>query len=294
MFYRRKIIFALLEAFDGSVRADSIQSLLFLLTGQQKTPSFDFVPTAQGPYSFQLTADLGIMSNYGQVQKDVQAWIKTDPQNYTALLKEPDRKILAGLKPEYGHLTSAELLAIIFLTHPYYGLKSALAEELLSPAEMDAVKKTVQPNDATILYTIGYEGISLETYLNKLIVNDVKLLCDVRKNPLSMKFGFSKHQLEAACGRVNIDYVHIPDLGIDSEKRQNLVTQDDRDKLFRDYAKNTLNSNADAIYTVLNLLVKHRRIALTCFEADQCDCHRGTLAKAMMQLPEWEYALHHL
>jgi hypothetical protein len=43
--------------------------------------------------------------------------------------------------------------------------------------------------DTTVIYTLGYEGISLEAYINKLIKNDVKLLCDVRKNPLSRKFG---------------------------------------------------------------------------------------------------------
>ncbi|WP_200885350.1 DUF488 family protein [Jejuia pallidilutea] len=58
-------------------------------------------------------------------------------------------------------------------------------------------------NDIT-LFTIGYEGISLEHYLNKLIRNNIKLLCDVRKNALSMKYGFSKSQLKNACEGVCI------------------------------------------------------------------------------------------
>ena len=49
------------------------------------------------------------------------------------------------------------------------------------------------------LFTIGYEGISLETYINKLIINDVNVLCDVRKNAYSQKYGFSKQTLELAC-----------------------------------------------------------------------------------------------
>lgn len=55
----------------------------------------------------------------------------------------------------------------------------------------------------------------LEQYLNKLIENDVKVLCDVRRNPISMKFGFSKHQLIKACNGVGIEYKHIPEVGID-------------------------------------------------------------------------------
>ena len=34
------------------------------------------------------------------------------------------------------------------------------------------------------LPTIGYEGRSIDEYLNLLIKNNIKLLCDVRKNPI--------------------------------------------------------------------------------------------------------------
>ncbi len=34
-----------------------------------------------------------------------------------------------------------------------------------------------------------------------------------------MKFGFSKSQLQAACLGVEIEFVHIPQLGIESDKR---------------------------------------------------------------------------
>lgn len=34
------------------------------------------------------------------------------------------------------------------------------------------------------------------------------------KNPISMKYGFSKSQLQNACEGVGISYNHFPDLGI--------------------------------------------------------------------------------
>ena len=46
--------------------------------------------------------------------------------------------------------------------------------------------------------TIGYEGLSLEQYIVTLLINDVRVLCDVRKNAYSQKFGFSKNQLAKA------------------------------------------------------------------------------------------------
>ena len=84
----------------------------------------------------------------------------------------------------------------------------------------------------TIMFTIGYEGISLEEYLVRLIKNDVKVLVDVRNNPLSMKYGFSKSQLKKYCASLGIKYAHFPEVGIQSDQRQELNSQNDYNKLF--------------------------------------------------------------
>ncbi len=52
--------------------------------------------------------------------------------------------------------------------------------------------------------------------------NNIKTLCDVRKNLISRKRGFSKRQLEKAVRNIDIEYIHMPELGIASEKRRNL------------------------------------------------------------------------
>ncbi|MCS2389053.1 DUF488 domain-containing protein [Bacteroides thetaiotaomicron] len=61
------------------------------------------------------------------------------------------------------------------------------------------------------------------------------MLCDVRKNAYSQKYGFSKGQLEKACTGVGIKYIHIPQLGIESEQRQDLKSQKDYEILFESY-----------------------------------------------------------
>ena len=96
------------------------------------------------------------------------------------------------------------------------------------------------------------------------IINDVKLLCDVRKNSLSMKFGFSKTQLQKACDGLGIKYVHIPELGINSEHRQELNNQSDYDILFDMYKTEVLSETQDKQKSVLDLLNKYDRIALNC------------------------------
>ncbi|HTF06115.1 MAG TPA: DUF488 domain-containing protein [Bacteroidia bacterium] len=288
------MILALLESFGGEMNKISFQKLLFLFAQQQQIPAFDFVPYKQGCFSFQSYADMRTMLKYAQVSEEKEKWIKTDETSYIGQLKPGDQAVLTQISQSYRNSTANDLISLTYKNYPYYALKSIIAHKFLSSEEMSMVAKTVRANTKTILYTIGYEGVSLETYLNKLILNDVKVLCDVRKNPLSMKYGFSKTQLKNACEGLGIVYVHIPDLGIDSDKRQSLVTQNDYNRLFVQYERTTLKTNHDAVGEVFDLLLKHKRIALTCFEADQCQCHRGTLAKAISGLPEWKYELKHL
>jgi uncharacterized protein (DUF488 family) len=294
VFYRRKVILALLESFGGELGKISLQKLLLEFTQHQDKPSFFFVPYKQGCFSFQSYADMRTMIKYGMVSEGKDKWIKTDKTSYTDALSKRDKQTLLYVKSHFAKHTTDALISYTYKKYPYYAYKSTISHRFLNKNELQIVRETVPENRGTILYTIGYEGISLEQYLNKLIINGVTMLCDVRKNSLSMKYGFSKGQLSKACENLDIAYIHIPDLGIDSDKRQSLNSQSDYDRLFRSYERTTLQKERDAIYTVLDLLKKNKRIAITCFEAHHCQCHRGTLAKAITQLPEWRYELKHL
>ena len=294
MYYRRKVILALLETFNGEMDRISFQKLLFLFSCKQKQPSFNFVPYHMGCFSFQSYADLRTMIKYGQVSETPNSWIKIAEEKYSSQLSDEDQTLIAQLGEQFAGYTSDDLIEHTYRSYPYFALKSTIAKQFLSDEEQKIVKQTVKLRKDTVLFTIGYEGINLETYLNKLIVNDVKLLCDVRRNPLSMKYGFSKSQLQRACQGLGIAYVHVPKLGIASDKRQNLNDQKDYDKLFAAYSKTTLKSEVQAIEQVVELLKKYQRIALTCFEADQCQCHRGTLASAIQNMPEFSYTVEHI
>lgn len=122
----------------------------------------------------------------------------------------------------------------------------------------------------------------------------MRILIDVRNNPLSMKFGFSKRQLKTYCNNLNIEYLHIPELGIESDKRKALHTQKDYNILFDAYRKKNLSKTASQQEQVLQVLKDKKRSALTCFEANICQCHRKHLAEAITQLPEWNYELKHI
>ncbi|HEX2970629.1 MAG TPA: DUF488 domain-containing protein [Bacteroidales bacterium] len=294
MFYRRKILLSVLQIFENELDKVSFQKLLMLFSDSTSDPHFSFVPYKYGCFSFQANADISTMVKYNQVKEAGKKWIKTDTEDYISQLKENDRKALIKLKTHYSGKSKDDLIRYTYLKYPYYAINSTIAECVLSPEEYFAVESAKPVFNSIVLFTIGYEGISLEDYLNKLILNGVKLLCDVRKNSLSMKYGFSKSQLKNACEGVGIGYEHIPDLGIESDKRQQLETQADYDKLFQQYKSETLTHTKSQQEHILELLKKHKRVALTCFEANISQCHRKYLAEAVAALPGFDYELRHI
>lgn len=294
MFYRRKVILAIIEAFGGNIEKIALQKVLLLFTRRQTKAEYDFIPYHFGCYSFSANADLTTMVKQGLLTEDEKRFSKKDTTNYSSKLSVEDKKVLLEIKDLYSKLSSNALMKHTYLNFQYYAINSKVARDLLTEEQYKKVELAKPSNKETVLYTIGYEGISLEEYLNRLIKNDVKLLIDVRNNPMSMKFGFSKSQIEKYCKSLGIDYVHIPEVGIQSEFRQELNTQKDYDSLFETYKLSTLTKTSIQQEQILQLLITKKRIALTCFEANICQCHRKHLAEAITQLPKWKYTLKHI
>lgn len=294
MFYRRKIILGLLEAFGGELPKISLQKLLLLITQEQEKPQYDFIPYKFGCYSFSANADLNTMVKKGMLSESKSHFYKVDEAQYFSKLKDQDKKIILSVRKNNEDLSPDQLMKLTYVKYPYWAINSTKAKEILTNEQYAVVQSERPKRDDITLFTIGYEGISLEEYLNRLLKNDVKLLIDVRNNPLSMKFGFSKTLLTRYCNSLGIDYLHLPEVGIQSEHRQALETQADYDKLFRSYCDTTLKDTVTTQKKILDLLIRHKRVAMTCFEADICQCHRKHLAESITSLPEWKYNITHI
>ncbi|WP_089829560.1 DUF488 domain-containing protein [Chitinophaga filiformis] len=294
MFYRRKIILSLLELFEGELEKIRLQKLLFLFCQKQEKADYDFIPYKYGCYSYSANADMTAMTTKGLLAETDKSFQKIDAVSYFNQLKATDLSKLRSIKTLYGEMNSIALMKHTYRNFPYWAINSIKAPSILSKDELDKVEKQKASSNQTILYTIGYEGGSLEDYLNRLLRNDVKVLVDVRNNPLSMKFGFSKSQLKRYCESLGIIYMHFPEVGIVSDKRQALDTQADYDRLFADYRENNIPKTIDTQITILKILQEYKRIALTCFEANYCQCHRSHLANAIKTLPGFEYEVKHI
>jgi len=291
LYYRRKILLAILDMFNGELSAKSLQKYLFLFTRKQENKAFEFIPFKYGCFSIQASQDIHTLEKYGYltiVEKSDGTHISLNDKDkhYTELLDLFDLQILKNIKCEFGSLSQDELIRYTYIHYPFYATRSKIAEKLLSEEEMKLVDKQRRRINEKELFTIGYEGISIESYITKLILKDVRLLCDVRKNAYSQKFGFSKSQLQKACEYAGIKYIHIPELGINSCERQSLNTQEDYDTLFERYEKTTLIQNWSYLLSIKTLLDSNTRVALTCFEKNPAQCHRSRIAKQLMAIPD--------
>lgn len=294
MFYRRKIILSLLQLFDGKLEKIRLQKLLFLFTRKQEKRVYDFIPYRYGCYSYSANADMTAMVKRKFLQEDEKHFKKNNNIDYLSQIIPTDIQNLHSIVEMYGTMDVKELIRLTYREYPFYAIKSEIAHQIMSNNEMETLRLSRPVSHETVLFTIGYEGISLEEYLVRLLLHDIKVLVDVRNNPQSMKYGFSKSHLQKYCESLGIVYVHVPEVGIQSEKRKSLFTQNDYDELFQNYKKDNLTKTTDAQLRIFALLKQYERIALTCFEANVCQCHRKHLAESIEQYPDFVYQVKHI
>jgi uncharacterized protein (DUF488 family) len=129
---------------------------------------------------------------------------------------------------------------------------------------------------------VGYEGLAIDEFISMLAASRVRLLVDVRLNPISRKRGFSKRLLSESLAEARIGYLHFPELGNPKwnragfsgsplEVRKARVVYETM--MARDVAQARLGEIADA--------AREGRIAVMCFEADVEACHRYVVLREL-------------
>jgi hypothetical protein len=281
LYKRQRLLLTLADALGGEVQATDFQKILFLYSQlKEENASFDFVPYRFGCFSFQSYADRNAL-----LRKELLAPAEDGRWKLTAKGKSEvarqDRSVMQHFVERVVPQRGDKLIHKIYTSHPYYAIRSTIADRILDKAERKIVDQHENTDTSTALFTIGYEGDSIDGYLNRLIKNNVTALIDVRRNPLSRKTGFSKKQLGTYCSRVGIEYIHIPELGIPSHRRRELNSLADYQALFAEYKAEDLPQAKEFILKLDDLLKQHGRIALTCFEKEHICCHRHCVAEEM-------------
>jgi hypothetical protein len=284
LYERQKLLISMLDTMGGQIGATDFQKLLFLYTKEfENTATYDFVPYKRGCFSFTSYADKRKLIDKGYLSDDPNAWKLTEEGSDVARQSPRARAALDLFRQRYGSIRGNALIGEVYRHYPYFATRSEIVDEVVKD---DADRERIEEARPVIrrpgLLTIGYEGKNLESYLNQLLKAGVTVLCDVRRNALSRKYGFSKKTLSNACQNVGIRYEHLPELGIASAKRKNLRSQDDYDRLFAAYEVETLRHQTGATEKINQWVTRGReRVALTCYELNPRQCHRQRVAVAV-------------
>lgn len=240
--------------------------LMFILSNDpelnKRIPVYDFVPYKFGPFSFEMYHDLAKFKGKEYVRENEETIQYIDgpeePLDYMAT------ELIRHHLNRMNHWDERRLVHEIYRAYPEFTIFSQIE------------KKQSYVRDETGIVTIGYEGQTIDSFINTLIKNKIEVLVDVRRNPISRRYSFSKTRLRENLGRFGIDYEHIPELGIDSHERKGLATLDDYQRMFVKYKERLASKNPE-LENILDLGSEHK-IALMCYEADIRYCHRGVIS----------------
>lgn len=284
MYARRKIILNLIQML-GSATSLKIQKLTFLYIKEfysSDSGPYQFFPNIRGCYSVVLSNDYHALEKVKLLEKNIDGSymlsFSTNITNYE--ISEKEKKDLKFIVTKYGSLPDSQLIKLTYEQKPFYAIRSEIVNSLgLNNTffeNMNKIKNKINLNPTTI-YTIGYEGKTIDQIIRLLIYKNIKTLIDVRKNAFSMRREFSKSNLIIAMKESGIEYIHCPEVGIETEKRNELLPKGKRKELFEWYSKNVLENKFDFVRNVRNLL-SLGSVAFLCYEKNPNECHRSYLA----------------
>ncbi|NOZ23111.1 MAG: DUF488 domain-containing protein [Planctomycetes bacterium] len=277
MLTRQKIALALLREAGTELNRTAFVKLMFLLrheTRVGKDPSFyDFVPYKYGPFSFSLYWEVGSLQRNGYLAPgDEQIAIPVDAlaAQRTEELPQATHEAVTEILDRYGRLSRQALLRRIYAKYPWYASRSTGSNV---PENKSSRSKKARP----AVYTVGYEGTSVDRLFDKLLRAGIQRVLDVRANPVSRRYGFARKHLTNIAEKMGMDYRHVPALGIPSKHRADLGDDDSYRKLFDWYERDVLPTQSESVREVAQLM-EERPSALLCMERDAQRCHRNRLA----------------
>jgi len=243
---------------------------LFLFSRQHPSgvSSYDFVPYKFGPYSFEAHQNISqTLARYieeGDYGYRLRCEVRSEVIEIANKIKRQDLHTVDQIWSDVGCLPRQSLLDRVYDEYPWYASRSELVEQ------------KPQHEAELAIYTSGYEGKSVDAFLNDLLKQGIQGVLDVRRNAYSHKYGLSGPPLRDICNKLGMSYDHLPALGVASELRKDLSGPEAYTKLFDEYELNLLEQTS--ALAEAGEIVKRRPTSLMCFEARSECCHRGRLA----------------
>lgn len=285
MLRRQKIILAMLDSAGNPLPQTKFVKLAFLLSQETEVRDdatfYRFVPYHYGPFSFALYHELEALVRESYVVKDEDG-LRLDP-SMAAETRRLMRDLAGSARASIDHVTSRygakaqnSLLRDVYARYPWFATKTERKD--LLPATMPP-----SPFAPAAVYTIGYEGNSIDGFFDRILRAGIRGIADVRANPVSRKYGFALSSLSGIAEKLGIYYRHYPQLGIPSVHRADLNSFAAYQRLLDRYERSMLPRQAAAV-AALAAVVESEATSLLCVESDVRCCHRSRLADAVARV----------
>lgn len=273
MLNRQKALLMILQQVGGTASNVQMMKWAFLLSCE--TPShggktfYQFIPYRYGPYSFTLNQETDSLIRNGFLEKGMDnRWMLTPlGASLDVTLPGDISKDICQIIEIYGNLSGQKLINLVYKKYSWFTINS----------ELPGRRKEERPVAKRCIYTAGYEGKTVDEFLNLLMESGISRLIDVRYNPISRRYGFHKSTLSRLCGFLDIDYQHFPGLGIPGSERECIDSKNQYKTLFEGYRLSLFSREKD-LADVTELLQSDPSV-LVCMEADPSCCHRNVLAQ---------------
>lgn len=124
------------------------------------------------------------------------------------------------------------------------------------------------------LYTIGYQGKTINVFIGELKNKNVELLVDARIHTGGRKLDFCKKNLQEHLNKAGIEYVHYKKLGTPEHLMK--IMKEDGHYSLSEYST-YLEANSEILDQVAKE-VQQSKVAIMCYEKNYWECHRSVVA----------------
>jgi uncharacterized protein (DUF488 family) len=132
------------------------------------------------------------------------------------------------------------------------------------------------------IYTAGYEGMTIDAFINHLHRAGIDKVLDVREYPLSRKPGFSKKSFCEKLNAAGIAYKHSPPFGCPKDIRKRYKLDGDWNVYSKDF-RAYIKEKAELLHELITES-GDANVCMVCYEADHNYCHRSLIAEAAKKI----------
>jgi uncharacterized protein (DUF488 family) len=135
------------------------------------------------------------------------------------------------------------------------------------------------------LFTIGYEGADIDSFIDTLERANITHVIDIRDLPASRRRDFSKNILCQHLLDAEISYSHFKALG-DPKSGRDAMRSGNVDLFLSIFSEHMQKAEAQLAIDKVSQIASDEVCALLCFERDPKHCHRTIIAKEIEQRTE--------